>query len=148
MINIRGKFYSSTVYKCFHILSIKDRRYMFIVVLLQMSLGFLDLVAIAFVGALGALSVTGIQSSTPGNRVLKILQVLQIQNLTFQTQVIVLGSLASGFLLTRTLLSVYFSRKIIFFLGNRGAKITSDLLTSLLKEPLLLIQSKTTQQIV
>jgi len=121
---------------------------MFIVVLLQMSLGFLDLVAIAFVGALGALSVTGIQSSTPGNRVLKILQVLQIQNLTFQTQVIVLGSLASGFLLTRTLLSVYFSRKIIFFLGNRGAKITSDLLTSLLKEPLLLIQSKTTQQIV
>ena len=121
---------------------------MLIVVLLQMSLGFLDLVAIAFVGALGALSVTGIQSSTPGNRVLKILQVLQIENLAFQKQVIVLGSLASVFLLTRTLLSVYFSRKIIFFLGNRGAKITSTLLTSLLKEPLLLIQSQTTQQTI
>lgn len=121
---------------------------MLIVVLLQMSLGFLDLVAIAFVGALGALSVTGIQSSTPGNRVSKILQVLQIENLAFQKQVIVLGSLASVFLLTRTLLSVYFSRKIIFFLGNRGAKITSNLLTSLLREPLLLIQSQTTQQTV
>ena len=121
---------------------------MLIVVLLQMSLGFLDLVAIAFVGALGALSVTGIQSSTPGNRVSKILQVLQIENLAFQKQVIVLGSLASVFLLTRTLLSVYFSRKIIFFLGNRGAKITSNLLTSLLREPLLLIQSQTTQQTI
>ena len=130
------------------VLSSSDRRKIVFVTLLQILMGGLDLLGVIAIGLLGALSVTGLQSKEPGNRVSSALNALHIQDATFQTQAIVLGVSAVVLLVGRTILSIYFTRRILFFLSLRGAKISAELISRLLSQPLLVIQSRTTQETV
>ena len=130
------------------VLSSSDRRKIIFVTLLQILMGGLDLLGVIAIGLLGALSVTGLQSKEPGNRVSSALNALHIQGATFQTQAIVLGVSAVVLLVGRTILSIYFTRRILFFLSLRGAKISAELISRLLSQPLLVIQSRTTQETV
>jgi ABC-type multidrug transport system fused ATPase/permease subunit len=111
-------------------------------------MGALDLLGVLVIGLLGALSVTGVQSSNPDSRLTSVLQFLRISNLTFQTQALVLGVIAVVLLIGRTLLSIFFTRRILFFFSRRGAKISADLISRLLSQSLLIIQAKTTQEIL
>jgi ABC-type multidrug transport system fused ATPase/permease subunit len=115
---------------------------------IQIFLSFLDLLGIALIGALGALSVNGVQSRAPGNRVSQVLEFLGIDSLTFQSQAAILAILASLILLSRTLLSMYFSRRAMLFLSRRGAKISLNLLSRLLNQNILEINSKSTQSTI
>ena len=111
-------------------------------------MGGLDLLGVIAIGILGALSVTGLQSNQPGNRVSNALKLLHIQGATFQEQAVVLGIIAVALLVGRTILSIFFTRRILFFLSRRGAKISADLISRLLSQPLLVVQSRTTQETV
>jgi ABC-type multidrug transport system fused ATPase/permease subunit len=123
-----------------------SRRKLAIVVGFQITLGFLDLLGVAAIGILGALSITGLQSSKPGNRVNQALELLNIQNLSFQTQVIILALLAVTLLLSRTIISIFSTRKILFFLSHKAAKASADLTRKLLTQPLLDVQKKSSQE--
>jgi ATP-binding cassette subfamily C protein len=81
----------------------KAQRKLALVVGFQVILGFLDLLGVAAIGILGALSITGLQSSEPGNRVNQALEILHIENLTFQVQATILALLAVTLLFSRTL---------------------------------------------
>jgi ABC-type multidrug transport system fused ATPase/permease subunit len=109
-------------------------------------MGFVDLAGVAVIGILGALAVNGIQSKGPGERVASVLELLGLSDQTFQTQVAVLGIIATLLLLGRTIFSVFFTRKTLLFLSHRGAKASSELISKLLSQSLLQIQSRTTQQ--
>lgn len=130
------------------ILSPIDRRKILGITILQVLMGGLDLLGVVAVGLLGALSVAGLQSVDPGNRVNSALEILQIQDATFQIQVLILGVSAVVLLVGRTILSIFFTRRILFFLSRRGAKISADLISRLLSQPLLFVQSRTTQETV
>ena len=130
------------------VLSRSDRRKIIGITILQAFMGGLDLLGVVAVGLLGALSVTGLQSNNPGDRVSAALKVLHIQDATFQTQALILGISAVVLLVGRTILSIFFTRRILFFLSRRGAKISADLISRLLSQPLLLVQSRTTQETV
>jgi ABC-type multidrug transport system fused ATPase/permease subunit len=111
-------------------------------------MGGLDLLGVVAVGLLGALSVSGLQSNNPGDRVGAALKILYIQDATFQTQALILGISAVVLLVGRTILSIFFTRRILFFLSRRGAKISADLISRLLSQPLLQVQARTTQETV
>lgn len=134
--------------RAINVLSRTDRRKIIGITILQVLMGGLDLLGVVAVGLLGALSVTGLQSNNPGDRVGAALKVLHIQDTTFQTQALILGSSAVVLLVGRTILSIFFTRRILFFLSRRGAKISADLISRLLSQPLLLVQSRTTQETV
>jgi ABC-type multidrug transport system fused ATPase/permease subunit len=123
-----------------------DHRKIVLVVALQVGLGFLDLMGVAAIGVLGALAVTGVQSAQPGNRVSATLELLGISNLSFQSQVAVLGLSAASILVIRTILSIIITRKIFYFLSRRGALISSDLISRFLSQPLTKIQENSSQQ--
>ena len=122
------------------ILPIGDRRKLFLITLVQIFLSLLDLVGVLAIGFLGALSVSGIQSKTPGTRASSLLSFLGISNLTFQQQAAMLGFFAVAVLTLRTVLSILFTRRILFFMSRRGALISSDLISKFLSLPLLTIQ--------
>jgi ABC-type multidrug transport system fused ATPase/permease subunit len=124
----------------------RDRTKLSLVIVLQILLSLLDLVGVAIVGAIGALAVTGIQSRTPGGRILELLEFLNLENSTFQFQVAILGMLAASFLLTRTIFSVILTRKILFFLSRRSAILSANLASKLLRERLSFIQRRSSQQ--
>jgi ABC-type multidrug transport system fused ATPase/permease subunit len=143
---IRSFWQQSTVSRSMRILSHADQKKLIAISILQVCLGALDLLGVIAIGLLGALSVTGLQSLEPGTRVSTVLESLHISGFSFQLQATILGLGAVILLVGRTLLSVFFTRRILFFLSRRGAKISSSLISRLLAQPLLTVQGKTTQE--
>ena len=146
MSSLRSSWDTSTLRRAFKILPENDRKKLILVSLIQISLGLLDLLGVLAIGLLGALSVTGLQSGTSGNRVSQALTFLHLSNLTFQDQAIILGIGAVTLLVGRTILSIIFTRRILFFLSRRGATISANLISRLLSQSMLVVQSSTTQQ--
>ena len=145
-VNIRKRWRKTTIGRSARVLSRRDQRKIIAVVILQIGLGLLDLIGVALIGVLGALAVSGVSSRQPGNRVGSALNLLQISEMTFQAQAAILGILATFILISRTLFSVFFTRRTLFFLSRRGAVISANLVSRLLTQSLLMIQSKTTQE--
>lgn len=136
----------STIGRSMNVLSKADQRKVEAVAIIQICMGALDLLGVIAIGLLGALSVTGLQSNEPGDRVSAALRILHISDSTFQVQAFILGLSAVLLLIGRTILSIFFTRRILFFLSRRGAKISSNLISRLLSQPLLVVQSRTTQE--
>ena len=128
------------------VLSQTDQRKVIVVIILQICMSVLDLLGVVAIGLLGALSVSGLQSNEPGNRVSSALRFLQISSLPFQTQAFILGVGAVFLLIGKTVLSIFFTRRILFFLSRRGAKISANLISRLLSQPLLNVQVRSTQE--
>jgi ABC-type multidrug transport system fused ATPase/permease subunit len=143
---IFSRLKTSTLNKCFEVLTISDRRKVIGACILQFLLSILDLIGVAIVGILGSLAVSGVQSNSPGERVAKILRLLGIDSLGFQQQVAVLGVGATVFLVSRTLLSIILSRKILFFISRRGSVVSTDLASKLFSRGLTELGRRSTQQ--
>lgn len=139
---------ASLILRALKILSPKDQRKIIFITLLQILMGGLDLLGVVAVGLLGALSVTGLQSGVPGSRVVGALEFMHIQSATFQMQAAILGTSAVVLLIGRTVLSIIFTRRILYFLSRRGAQISADLISRLLSQPLLVVQSRSAQETV
>ncbi len=138
----------STIKRSLQILPKTDQRKIIAIAIIQVFLSMMDLIGVLLIGFLGTLSVTGLQSQQPGNKVRSILEIFGIQDFSFQTQASVLGILAVLILVGRTLLSIIFTRRILYFLSQRGAKISAELISRLLAQPLLKIQKRTSQEIL
>ncbi len=136
----------SQIGRSLRVLSKRDQKKVLAITLIQVSMGVLDLLGVIAIGLLGALSVSGLQSLKPGNRVSSALELLHIADKTFQMQAIILGLCAVILLVGRTILSVFFTRRIMFFLSHKGAKISVDLVSRLLSKPLINIQERTTME--
>ena len=145
---IRAHFGSTTLGKSLAILDKSDRLKVGIVVIAQLFLAVLDLVGVAIVGILGALAVSGVQGQKPGDRVSLALRIIHVEHNSLQFQFASLGILACILLIGKTALSVFFSRRILFFLSRRGAEVSGKLVSQLLRQSLLVIQSKSQQTIV
>jgi ATP-binding cassette subfamily C protein len=126
----------------------RDKEKLFLVALSQVFLAFLDLLGVALLGVIGALSVYGIQSKSPGNRIAKLLDWVNLENLTFQKQVAVLGCIAAIVLIIKTLVSIYLVKKTINFVSLRGAIVSSNLLRNLFSKPILEINKYSNQEII
>ena len=145
-MSTRDRWRRSTIGRSARVLSQRDQRKIFVVAVIQVCLGALDLLGVLAIGLLGALSVTGLQSQQPGDRVNSVLNLLNMDGASFQIQAAVLGASAVIFLVGRTILSIFFTRRILFFLSRRGAMISANLISRLLSQPLTKIQDRTTQE--
>jgi len=128
------------------VLSPSDQRKVMIATTLQILMGMLDLLGVLAIGLLGALAVRGIQPDSPQLGLDKALEFLYISNISLSMQAVVISIAAVVLMVGRTFLSIFFTRRILFFLSRRGAKISSDLISRLLSQSLLTIQSRTTQE--
>ena len=124
------------IYRAAQILSKRDRRLFWISMTLQACLGLLDLLGVALLGAIGALTIKGVQSQPPGDRVQSALNFLNIENLSFQNQVVVLGIAAIFILIFKTLVSIKVTRLILGFLAKRSSDISSKIVSKLLSQPI------------
>ena len=132
----------------FNLLKHRDRKRLISIALFQMLLSLLDLIGVALVGVIAALTVRGVQSQSPGDSVSRVLSLIGIERLDFRFQIAVLGVIASIFLVSRTLIAIVFTRKMLAFLSRKAAEISTKLLGSYLNQSLTFINSKTTQEIL
>jgi len=130
------------------VLSRTDRRKVLAVVFLQISFGLLDLLGVALIGVIGALAITGVQSREPGNRVSDVLEFLHLAGQPLQIQVAIIGISAAVLLIGKTIFSVIFTRRTLFFLSRRGAKLSGTLVSKLFSQSLLMVQSKSMNEMM
>ncbi len=131
-----------------HALEKRDRTKVYLATFLQILLSILDLLGVALIGAIGALSINGIQSKDAGNRVGQLLSALNLENSTFQNQVAILGLFATTVLILKTALSMLISRRILNFLSHRSAKIAHKVLTEFLSQDLTKVNRYSQQEII
>lgn len=129
------------------ILNSKDKTKLYLVSLLQSGLSLLDLVGVTFIGIIGALTISGVRSQAPEGKVGQALDLLGLENFSFQTQTIILAFIAVLLLVTRTLLSVVITRRTLFFLSRRSAEISSRLITQVMAQPLSKLKEFNSQHI-
>jgi ABC-type multidrug transport system fused ATPase/permease subunit len=137
---------NSTFARAVGILSKPDKRKLIAISVIQILLGMMDLIGVLAIGLLGTLSITGIQSNEPGNKVSAILKLIGLSNFTFQTQALIIGFAAVTLLIGRTILSIIFTRRILYFMSYRGASISANLISRFLAQPLLVIQRWSVQE--
>lgn len=121
---------------CFAILNKNDKRYLIYIVGIQVCIGLFDLIGIALMGVVGALAISGVQSQSPSKQVGNILNLLKLDGLQFQSQIFVLVTITAGLLILKTFFSLYFSRRIVFYLSLKGASISSQLIQRVAELPL------------
>jgi len=145
---LKSRVYRSTLSKCFGLLSKADQRKLGWMSVLQLFLSMLDLLGVALIGVVASLAVNGIGSNGPEGRIGEFLKVIGISNFSFQIQTAILGGSAVFVMVSRTLLSVLFVRRTLFFLSRRGAAISSDLFSKVISQSLQGVQKHSIQEYV
>ncbi len=114
---------------------------------LQMSLGLLDLLGVALIGAVAAIAASGVgaQYAVPDVMV-RVLDALGLGNLTVSQLTVIFAITAVGVLILKTLLQALIARKIYRFLALRQAEVSADLVRRFLRRPLLFVQRWTTSE--
>lgn len=129
-------------FSCVGQLNTREKRRVYLIVLYQVVLAGLDVIAVGLVAILGTLMVTGIQSQSPGDRIQRVLEVLNLENMNFQNQVAWLAIIAASLLVSKTLITMYFFKKQVFFLTRVTARISKELVSRILSTPHLLLQKR------
>lgn len=135
----------SGIGKSIQILSKSDKRKLLAIVSFQSVFNILDLMAIAAIGMIGALTIRGVASQAPGDRVSLVLNFFHIDDLTFQQQVLILALAAIFLFVSRTVLSVISTKRTLSFLSNRAAHLTSKLFSKTLNRPFSELQNQSQQ---
>lgn len=147
-MNYSKRLSSSLLGRCFNILSKIDRLRLLQLAIIQIALSFFDLLAVALVGILGALTVSGFQAVPPDGKLHVFLTITNLESFNLQVQVAILGCLAAVLLISRTIFSVVVTKKTLYFLSKRGSAISVQLFSRVINQPLLKIQEQSSQQLL
>lgn len=131
--------------RAWNLLHAVEKRKVALIAIVQMLLGFLDLIAIAIISVIATISVTGFGVSGSNVRANQVLEFLRIQDFSLQNQVALLGSLAFLALILRTGCTAYFTRKITRYLSYKGAELSARAITQTFEYPILELQKKSQQ---
>ena len=142
------KILNYVIVRCWRVLSRKDQKFLFLVLLFQTLLSLLDLLGVALVGVLGALAVDGIQGGARGGRVSKLLDFLSLNELSYIQQFSILASAAALLFIFKTLLSIIITKRILTFFSSRSANLTSRLFNFILLDHLNRDRSQSSQELL
>jgi len=123
----------------------KDRLKLFLVLVINTFLAFLDLFGVALIGVTSAILIRGLQGLTAGDQVSRFLELLNLDGLPQRNLLILLGGTAIFFFIIKTILSVYFLRRTLRYMSIRNAQISSSLVSKMLNRPVEKILSKPIQ---
>jgi len=123
----------------------KDRFKLFLVLIINSFLAFLDLIGVALIGITSAILIRGLQGLAAGDQVTRFLELLNLDGLPQQSLLILLGGSAIFFFILKTILSVYFLRRTLRYMSIRNAQISSSLVSKMLNRPVEKIFNKPIQ---
>jgi ATP-binding cassette subfamily C protein len=134
--------------RAFSLLSSRDRYKLILVTFIQVLLAVFDLIGVGLIGVIGSLTITGIQSTQPGNRVNDFLEFLNLQNFSLQQQIILISIISAFFFISKTVLSIFFLKRSLIFLGARSAQLSGELTNYLVKKEYSYINGKSKQELI
>ena len=139
-------FQFTEIKKVLFLLNKKDRFRLFLVLIINTMLAFLDLIGVALIGAASAILIRGLQGQEAGDQVSKFLELLKLDTLPQRNLLTLLVSCAVFFFVMKTIISVYFLRRTLLYMSVRNAQISSSLVSKMLNRPVEKIFNKSIQQ--
>ncbi len=127
------------------LISRRDKRILVLLVGIQAGVSLLDLVAIALLGIVVALSASAVTGETP-TFVEMLLGRVGLENSDPLILSLVLALSAAGLLITKSVISFFLTRLTLRFLANRQAMVSGNLAADLLSRPLLFIERRSSQE--
>ena len=103
----------------------------------QSLLGLLDLAGVAILGIIGALALRGVQSQTPNPQILNFLQIVGLHNHSLQSQISILTALAVVLLVGKSVITVFLTRRILYFLVSKSSSETRSLISRIIARPIV-----------
>lgn len=119
-----------------------------ILLLLQVFLTMLDIVGIALLSATIGLLISSGSFAQEGSRLASLLQILGLDEIGIRNQIIVLGLIAICLLVSKSIVSLFLSRKITFFYSSRSAVMSARLLEFSFTRPNFRIQKDSIQKTI
>jgi ABC-type multidrug transport system fused ATPase/permease subunit len=130
------------LYSSLDLIEPKSRRILKRKMAIQALLGVLDFVGVALIGLLGAVAVSGLESSNQDGAATRIIGALGMSGFSFQAQVGLLGVAACLFLLLRTFLSILVTHRALKFLAGESSRLGEKLMRDCLERGLVFLESK------
>jgi ABC-type multidrug transport system fused ATPase/permease subunit len=141
-----GTFFASTK-AALKLLSSRDRKRFWILVIAQMSTGLLDLIGAGLITLVVLLLVGAFEPNANSDALLRELNGFQFfSDYSLIKLAVVSGIGAALFFLIKSVACLWLIRKNLVFLGNQHSQIVSRLSERLLKKNLLFIESKSSQE--
>ena len=127
------------------LISRRDKRILVLLIGIQAGVSLLDLVAIALLGVVVALSASAVTGETP-TFVEMLLGRVGLENSDPLVLALILALSAAGLLITKSVISFLLTRLTLRFLANRQAMVSGNLAADLLSRPLLFIERRSSQE--
>jgi ABC-type bacteriocin/lantibiotic exporter with double-glycine peptidase domain len=128
--------------------SARDKKIGIFIILFNVILGIMDLFGVIAIGLVGSLAVFGISSGKTNPNVESFFGFFGFSGLSFQEQAGILTVAASGLFISRTIISMVLSKRILHALSRRAAVISAELLNTILKLPIYKVQKRSTNELV
>ena len=148
IVNRESNNLRENIGKSIRLLDAGDRRKYTVLTILQAALSIIDLVSVAVVGLIAAIAVNGIGQVGPGDTLDRLLTIAKLENFTIQTQAAVLGLVVGVLLSAKSIFSLFLNKRMLFFLGYRSAKISKVLVSKLVQQNALVIESNSAQKLI
>jgi ABC-type multidrug transport system fused ATPase/permease subunit len=102
------------------LLSRTDRKKYFIGASAQTFIGILDIAAVALIGAVGYLTVSGFGVGSQSNKINNLLSILGVADYSIKTQTAILAISAAILFVIKTILSSFITYKMLYFLASKS----------------------------
>jgi ATP-binding cassette subfamily C protein len=134
--------------ECLSVLSPRDRRILYLAAALQAALNIADVVAIALVGAIGALGVSYVAGFALPTWVSTLLASIGLGNLTVQQALVATAVVAAALFVIKSVSSTFVSFKIYRFLASRKAQLSAKLAKNLSSTSYFWLKNQNPQNII
>ena len=140
--------FDKRVFRVWNLLAARDQKKILLITCVQVLSGVLDLLGVVLIGVIGARAVSGFGTQQAGNKIIGLLQFLNLENTSLQFQVAILGCLATFTLVLKTVFSVYFTKRTLKYLSFKSAQISATAVSKTLKLSILELNAKPQQAIL
>jgi ABC-type multidrug transport system fused ATPase/permease subunit len=123
----------------------RDRRHLYLAAMAQMLTGLFDAAGVALFGIVVAISTSAVSGSALPTSVTRLLEGAGITTEDLLTTAVWLSVAAGLLLITKSVINVALTRRILRFLASRQAVVSGTLATELFKRPLVQLQARQSQ---
>jgi len=93
---------------------------------------FLDLISLILIGMLASIATLGISGTPAGGMTLQLINTFGLEARDLREQITILAAISAGLLVLKSIFTLYFSRKMVYFLSRRSAILSTKLIQSYL----------------
>ena len=112
-----------------------EKKRIYLLSSIQIFTNLLDLFAVALIGLLGYVTIGNITNGLNNGRAYQLMNFFNLDNISFQLQVALLGFVATFAMLVKTFVSTYISKKVLDFLNGVSVRVSNKALTNFQSMP-------------